>query len=229
MNRALTSLLLLALFLGVCIASNAANAQGAASPSLPASAAASAPEPKSDSSAKDGAKNGDTAGSSEQQKDKTVSSTQSASAADNGAPDHDTWVKGRSTEKKVQHEVSLGDYVILKLNDKFSTYLKTDRVGHKIGLYINDRYFKDLPAAAFVGRENAAIFHLPRSANHRDSWSVLFAKKAFNLKTNVSCSEDPNDVIRMTAGYDDGTHRSVLTSMPVLNTSPTAGRQAPCS
>lgn len=205
MNCALTSLLLLALSLSVCIASNTANAQGAAGVPQPASAAASAPEPKSDSTAKDGAKKGDTAGSSEQQKDKPVPGAQFASAADNGAPNHDIWVKGRSTEKDVQHEVSLGDYVILKLNDKFSTYSKTDRVGHKIGLYINDLYFKDLTAAPVVGRENAVMFHLLRTDNNRDSWSVLFAKKTFSLKRNVSCGEDPNDVIRMTVGYDDGT------------------------
>ena len=91
------------------------------------------------------------------------------------------------------------------IHDKFSTYLKTDRVGHKIGLYINDLYFKELPAAAVVGRENAAMFHLVRTDNNRESWSVLFAKKSFSLKRNMTCSEDPNNVVRLTVGYDDGT------------------------
>ena len=202
MNRALTSFLLLA----VCLTAYfPANAQGSASAPQPVGATASAPLPKTDGEAKDGAKKGDAAGSCEQPKDKPVPGTQAASAADNGAPDHDIWVKGRSTEGDTQHEVSLGDYVVLKLNDKFCTYLKTDRVGHKIGLYINDLYFKDLPAAAVVGRENAVMFHLARTDNNRESWSVLFARKSFSLKRNMTCSEDPNNVIRLTVGYDDGT------------------------
>jgi hypothetical protein len=96
-------------------------------------------------------------------------------------------------------------FPILKLNDKFSTYLKTDRVGHKLGLYINDLYFKDLPAAPVVGRESAAMFHLVRTDANRDSWSVLFARKAFSLKRSASCTEDQNNIIRLTVGYEDGT------------------------
>ena len=202
MNRALTSLLLLALCLTARVP---AFAQGTASAPQSASAAASAPLIKVDDAAKDGAKKTDATALGGQPNDKPAPGAQAASAADNGAPSHDIWVKGRSTEVDTQHEVSLGDYVILKLNDNFSTYLKTDRVGHKIGLYINDLYFKDLPAAPVVGREKAVMFHLVRTDNNRESWSVLFAKKSFSLKRNMSCSEDPNNVIRLTVGYDDGT------------------------
>lgn len=135
---------------------------------------------------------------------KPVPGAQAASAADNGAPDQDFWVKGRSTAVRTQDDVSLGDYVILKLNDKFSTYLKTDRVGHKLGLYVNDLYFKDLPAAPVVGRESDVMFHLVRTDVNRDLWSVLFARKSFSLKRRVNCMDDPNNVIRLTVGYEDG-------------------------
>jgi hypothetical protein len=204
MNRSMTSLLLAALW---SIACAEAHAQAPASAPPPASAVASAPAAKTDGAAKDAVKKSDAA--PEAKKDeKRVPGIQAASAADNGAPDHNLWVKGRSTEGNTEREVSLGDYVIVKLNDKFSTYLKTDRVGHKIGLYINDLFFKDLPSMAVVGRENAVMFHLVRTDNNRDAWSVLFAKKTFSLKRNATCKEDPDNVIRLAVGFDDGTQVS---------------------
>jgi hypothetical protein len=205
MNRSMTSLLLAALWPIACAA---AHAQPPASSPPPASALAGAPPAKKDDAVKDAAKKADAAASTEKKDEKPVPGIQDASAADNGAPDRNLWVKGRSTEGNTEHEVSLGDYVIVKLNDKFSTYLKTDRVGHKIGLYINDLFFKDLPPMAVVGRENAVMFHLVRTDSNRDAWSVLFAKKTFSLKRNATCSEDPDNVIRLAVGFDDGTQVS---------------------
>lgn len=188
MIRALVSLLLLV----SCWAWG--GTQDEASTLAAGSLGVSAPAPKPDGMGKAG-----------DEAQKPAPGAQTASAADNGAPDRDFWVKGRSTAEPTQHDVSLGDYVILKINNKFSTYLKTDRVGHKLGLYINDLYFKDLPAAPVIGRENAVMFHLVRTDANRDSWSVLFARKSFCLKRNASCAEDPNNIIRLTVGYEDGT------------------------
>ena len=188
MNRTLVLLLLLV----TCWAWGASKQDATGAPA-PSESVASAPSIK--------LQNADKNGNVAQVPDIGVLS---ASDADNGAPDYEFWVKGRAVADQRQHDVSLGDYVILKLNDKFSTYLKTDRVGHKLGLYINELYFSDLPAVPVIGRENAVMFHLARTDSNRDSWSVLFARKSFSLKKNVSCASNPSNIIRLAVGYEDG-------------------------
>lgn len=139
---------------------------------------------------------------------------QVATPLDNGAPDAPIWVKGRTTERKhdrkndMQHgrtEVSLGDYVILKLNAPLKTLLASERVNHRLGLYINDLFFKDIPPLAVPGREGAVMFHLVHTDDNREQWSVLFSNKAFRFgNTIVSCDSDPNDRINVTVGFQDG-------------------------
>jgi hypothetical protein len=145
------------------------------------------------------------AGKTGDEAQKPVTGAQAASVADNGAPNSDFWVKGRSKTGQTQQDVSLGDYVIIRLNDKYSTYLRNDRVGHKLGLYINDLYIRDLPAAPIAGRENAVMFHLARTDANRDTWSALFARTSFSLKEHADCGKDTNNILRLTVGYEDGT------------------------
>ena len=198
MNRALRCLTLAVLLLATW---TVATAQVAGAPPPASAVTAATSDPKAIKPVKDGGGQVETKVAPEQ---KPVLAGVAASAADNGAPDSDFWVKGRSREGGADHEVSLGDYVIVKLIHPLSDFAKTDKVGPKIGLYINDLYFKDLPAMSVTGREDAAMFHLVRTDINRDAWSVLFAKKTFNPKHLARCSEDPNNVIRLAVGTEEG-------------------------
>jgi len=139
---------------------------------------------------------------------------QVAAQADHGPPDAAIWVKGRLNDNPDRIELSLGDYVILGLNESLQSYLKKDeKVTNKLGLYINDLFFKDIPPLGVPGRVNAVMFHLKRTDDNRDSWSVLFSRKSFTVgHRQEACAHDGNDGITLTAGYPDGTKVADITS-----------------
>lgn len=114
---------------------------------------------------------------------------QAATEADNGAPDEPLWVKGRMNDRRNSRtEVSLGDYMILKLNAPLPDLLKDEKASNRLGLFVNDLYFKDLAPLAVPGREKAAMFHLVRTDGNREQWGVLFSRKQFlRGNPNVGC------------------------------------------
>lgn len=144
----------------------------------------------------------------EKQKGLTPAETAAAAATKaHGPADAAIWVKGpdRSNDKPDRIEFALGDYVILGLKDSLESYTKDDKVNNKFGLYINDLYFKDIPALAVPGRDKAVMFHLKRTDDNRDSWSVLFSRKRFSLGSRSdSCVNDQIDGVILAAGYPDG-------------------------
>jgi hypothetical protein len=128
---------------------------------------------------------------------------QAAIDADIGGSNEDFWVKGRSKRGEKRHEVSLGEFVVIRLEQEFR---KNDGVGKQMGLYINDLYFKDLPPMPVPGRQNAVMFQLKRTDRNRDLWSLLYANKSFQQGPKPeTCINDDNDRIYVTAGLEDGT------------------------
>ena len=150
------------------------------------------------------------------------SAAQAALVTDSGAPDDSIWVKGRIADGSSgrtrsgiggRTEVALGDYVILKLNEPLRGLLDKERVGYKLGLYINDLYFKDIAPVAVPGRGDTAMFRLALTDNNREQWSVLFSRKGFRLgRAQASCDRDPNDGITLAVGFPDGVLTSPLSS-----------------
>lgn len=129
-----------------------------------------------------------------------------ATSADNGAPNHPIWVKGRMEASKIgRTELSLGDYVILMLDEKLPDLLKGEKLEHRLGLYINDMFFKDLAPLPVPGRGNAVMFHVVRTEANQEQWSVLFARKGWGGDAKQSCDKDGKDGITLTVGYQDGT------------------------
>jgi hypothetical protein len=128
-----------------------------------------------------------------------------AASRDDGAPDSVLWIKQKSPAQQLEHEASLGDYVILKLNTPLADVQASDKIGHRAGLYINDLFFKDLPTLGVVGRADAVMFHLRQTDENRELWGTLFAKKSFTLGGRGSCRERPGNPIHLTVGYEDGT------------------------
>lgn len=128
-----------------------------------------------------------------------------ATSADNGAPNDPIWVKGRmGGRKNGRTELSLGNYVILMMDEKLPKLLESEKPGHRLGLYINDMFFKDLEPLPVPGRANAAMFHVIRTEANQELWSVLFTRKGWGGNVDKTCDKDDKDGITLTVGYQDG-------------------------
>ena len=128
-----------------------------------------------------------------------------ATTADNGAPDDPIWVKGRMQGRKNgRTELSLGNYVILTMDEELPKLLAKEKPGHRLGLYINDMFFKDLEPLPVPGRANAAMFHVVRTEANQELWSVLFTRKGWGGNVDQICEKDDKDGITLTVGYQDG-------------------------
>jgi hypothetical protein len=93
------------------------------------------------------------------------------------------------------------------LYDSLQDTLKKEKPSEKLGLYIDDQYFKDIPAQA-VSTSKAVMFHLKRTDVNRDTWSVLYGRKTFNLafrRDTEPCKAGVRDAVALVAGYPDGT------------------------
>ena len=125
---------------------------------------------------------------------------------DDGAPCATFWVRDRgwTTEKPTRPDVSLGDYVIVQTNEPLPTLIANQTNGRKLGLYINDLFFKDIIPMPVPERPRAAMFHLVRTDDNRDLWSVLCTRKGLGGNPRNTCDMDPRDGIFLSVGYGDG-------------------------
>jgi hypothetical protein len=149
------------------------------------------------------------AGSAAFGEQRAILGAQIAQAGDNGAPNDPIWIKGRMPKpdqsRHQRIELSLGDFVILRLNAPLQVHLHEGKIGHRIGLYINDLSFKDLAPMEVPGRDRAVMFQLKRTEENQELWSRLFARKGFGGDGKSSCESDAKDGIRLTVAYEDGT------------------------
>jgi hypothetical protein len=121
------------------------------------------------------------------------------------------WIPGRersvtgeiSSTKRV--ELSLDGYVGLKLDQPLAPLLEDKKSGAKMGLYINDFFFKDLTPEPLPGYHFAAKFHLSRTPLNSEQWGYLFSnKKLFSADPERACEKDPDQGIKLAAGFDNG-------------------------
>ena len=102
-------------------------------------------------------------------------------------------------------EVTLGDYIILRTPKPLCEYLaeQKDRTTNRLGLFLNRHFLKDVEPEAYPGDPYAAMFHLRRTTNNQDVWSIPFGNKSFHLDSETRTTPCVAD-ITLAAGFEGG-------------------------
>lgn len=103
----------------------------------------------------------------------------------------------KNSDRKI--DVSLGDYVTVQTTKQLCEYLaeQKDRTTNKLGLFLNKHFLKDVEPEAYPGDPKRTMFHLRRTINNQDVWSIPFGNKGFK-------KEGDNDVVTLAAGFEGG-------------------------